>query len=193
MNPRPRSISRLKPADNINAINTKSTDNYTRTITRRMHSLEEVDADADADADGAQKHETSIRTTNHDEIDNPSSRREALQLMAAATMGISLTSLPQPANAGKPEIDSKSGELFSPKSQMLGGGGSDMARGIELQSRSGKDNKAFTERSVGLLQPVYNTRFITYLSRFLLNCDPAARSWWQEQTFSKEGWIPKRN
>eukprot|EP00554_Chaetoceros_debilis_P000028 CAMPEP_0194091142 /NCGR_PEP_ID=MMETSP0149-20130528/41763_1 /TAXON_ID=122233 /ORGANISM="Chaetoceros debilis, Strain MM31A-1" /LENGTH=236 /DNA_ID=CAMNT_0038775621 /DNA_START=1 /DNA_END=707 /DNA_ORIENTATION=- len=72
---------------------------------------------------------------------------------------------------------------------MLGGGGSDMARGIELQSRSGKDNKAFTERSVGLLQPVYNTRFITYLSRFLLNCDPAARSWWQEQTFSKEGKI----
>lgn len=182
----PRSRSRLRPVG-INTINTKSTNNYMRTITGRMHRLEE------GDTDGAQEYETSIQTANDDKkmgdknANTPSSRRQALQLMAATTMGISLASLPQPANAGKPEIDSKSGQLFSPKSQMLGGGGSDMARGIQLQSRSGGERGAFAERSVGLLQPVYNTRFITYLSRFLLNCDPAAQSWWQEQKFSNEG------
>ena len=110
----------------------------------------------------------------------PSSRRQALQFMATSAAALSLS--PLSANAGKAEIDSKSGQLFSPKNQMLGGGGSDLARGLKLES---KNRQAFGFGANGApIQFVYETRFITYLSRFLLNYDPAAKTWWGEQDFS---------
>ena len=78
------------------------------------------------------------------------------------------------AGAGLPEIDS-SGQLFAPKSVMMRGG-SDETRGIALE------NRPYSGLAAGLtLQTVYDTRFITYLSRFLLTFDPAARSWWTRQ------------
>jgi len=109
-----------------------------------------------------------------------SSRREMLKYFASASL-VSLSVAPLSANAVVAEIDSKSGELFSPKKAMLGGGGSDLARGIKLESREVAKN--FAESRGQPIQNIYNTRFVTYLSRFLLNFDPAAKSWWEEQEF----------
>mmetsp|Transcript_12115 Transcript_12115/g.22670 ORF Transcript_12115/g.22670 Transcript_12115/m.22670 type:complete len:1052 (-) Transcript_12115:1977-5132(-) len=103
-------------------------------------------------------------------------RKVLVSLMASGTL---LSVSPQTVNAGKAEIDSKTGELFSPKSEMLGGGGSDLARGIKLESRT----KGEFATDGGPVQYVYETRFITYLSRFLLNYDPAAKAWWNDQDF----------
>jgi hypothetical protein len=106
-----------------------------------------------------------------------STRRKLL--LSLVTSGALLSVAPQIVHAGKAEIDSKTGELFSPKSEMLGGGGSDLARGIKLESRP----KGDFATNGGPVQYVYETRFITYLSRFLLNYDPAAKAWWDEQDF----------
>ncbi len=117
-------------------------------------------------------------------VDKSSSRRKLLQYIATSSVLVSL--LPSTANAGVAQIDSKSGELYSPKKEMLGGGGSDLTRGIKLQSRS----RSRGERSLDKdkpIQSVYDTRFITYLSRFLLNYDPAASSFWNEQKFERNG------
>jgi hypothetical protein len=103
-------------------------------------------------------------------------------LFSLIASGTFLSLSPQIANAGKAEIDSKTGELFSPKSEMLGGGGSDLARGIKLESRT-KGEFAAIDTPV---QYIYETRFITYLSRFLLNYDPAAKAWWEEQIFTDD-------
>lgn len=108
------------------------------------------------------------------------SRRRALQFIPVTA--VALTVVPLVANAGKAEIDNRSGELFSPKKQMLGGGGSDLARGIKLESRNRQTGKF--EANDAPIQVVYEPRFITYLSRFLLNFDPAAKSWWEEQDFN---------
>ena len=110
--------------------------------------------------------------------DRACNRRKALQLIGVSSILLSS----QVANAGKAEIDSKSGELFSPKKDMIGGRGSDLARGIQLESKrsvSVSDNE--------ILQSIYETRFITYLSRFLLSYDPAAAAWWNEQDFKADG------
>ena len=115
-------------------------------------------------------------------MNHVSSRRKVLgTIMTASTV---LCTLPLSANAGIAQIDSKSGELFSPKKEMLGGGGSDLARGVKLQSRT---RGAISYNNVEPIQTVYETRFITYLSRFLLNFDPAASSWWSEQEFDTNG------
>ena len=118
----------------------------------------------------------------------PMNRREALIRTIALPSAAALagTVAVQPVSAGQPVIDSTSGELFTPKAAMLGGGGSDAARGIKIQSRdrsklTRQNRRTFEASSVGPIQPVYNTRFVTYLSRFILNFDPAARSWWLEQ------------
>ena len=68
------------------------------------------------------------------------------------------------------EIDSKTGELFTPKTQMLSGG-SDIARGTRLQQR---------DRADAIIQniEIYNTRFITYLARFLIRYDESANEFW---------------
>ncbi len=124
---------------------------------------------------------TKIATSEKIDYDQVSSRRRALQHMASTAALISITS-PSAANAAVAEIDSKSGELYSPRKEMLGGGGSDLARGIKLESRQSLTNDRNNLRdSKEPIQTVYETRFITYLSRFLLNYDPAAASWWAEQ------------
>ena len=115
-------------------------------------------------------------------IEHVSSRRKALQYIASTSASLAI--LPLTANAGVAEIDSKSGELFSPKREMLGGGGSDLARGIKLQSRDIRNDSS--SKYAASTQTVYDTRFITYLSRFLLNYDPAAGSWWAEQKFESD-------
>lgn len=114
-----------------------------------------------------------------------SSRRQAIGIIA--TTVASMTMIPTTANAGKAIIDSTSGQLYSPKADMLGGRGSDLARGIKMESR---DRGIRTKDKNDALQSIYETRFITYLSRFLLNFDPAAKSWWEEQDFTSNMKIP---
>jgi len=102
-------------------------------------------------------------------IDN--SRRLLFQsiVCAAALMPLSAT-------AGKSEID-RSGQLFSPKSEMVRGG-SDLTRGVRLE----KNGKRSIDIKPGQgVQTVYETRFMAYLSRFLLTFDPAIRTWWETQ------------
>jgi len=113
-----------------------------------------------------------------------SNRRDAILKLTAIPTAALLTSsaLTDPASAAQPEID-KSGVLFSPKAKMLGGGGSDAARGIKIRDRTtdtAQQKRSFA-KSVGTIQSVYSVRFIAYLSRFILNFDPAARSWWLEE------------
>jgi len=74
---------------------------------------------------------------------------------------------------------------------MIKQGGSAAARGIRLKSKQEsqevKDSrkKSLLNSSTGLIQNVYETRFITYLSRFLLSYDPAASAWWDKNSKSK--------
>lgn len=127
-------------------------------------------------------------TLDHLNVQMSSSRRKVLQNIATSSVLLSL--LPTTANAGVAQIDSKSGELYSPKKEMLGGGGSDLTRGIKLQSRSRGERSSMDYNGLGKDKPfqsVYDTRFITYLSRFLLNYDTAASSFWNEQKFESKG------
>ncbi|KAL3923564.1 MAG: hypothetical protein SGILL_001590 [Bacillariaceae sp.] len=60
-------------------------------------------------------------------------------------------------------------------------GGSKAARGVNIQAAAGDS----TNRRPGpgqRIQNVYETRFIAYLSRFLLNFDDAAAAWWEQNT-----------
>ena len=102
----------------------------------------------------------------------------AVAVSSSLTYLLSVASLPSPASAGIPEVD-RSGQLFSPKYQMMGGGGSNAARGVSLRSR---DRSADTSREGeervfackggvnggGMVQDVYEARFVAYLARFLL-------------------------
>jgi len=115
------------------------------------------------------------------------SRRTALlQLLSTSIL---LSSSSQPALASS-EIDT-TGELYSPKNIMIKQGGSAAARGIRLKSKQEsqevKDSrkKSLLNSSTGLIQNVYETRFITYLSRFLLSYDLAASAWWDKNSKSK--------
>lgn len=110
------------------------------------------------------------------------SRRRFIPVATTVTTGIILTSSSHSAQALY-EVDRKSGELFSSKNQMLGRGGSDAARGVSLTQRQSQatavsDKKLFSSREP--IQDLYNTRFITYLARFLLTFDPPSRAWWIE-------------
>jgi hypothetical protein len=118
------------------------------------------------------------------DIDACLRRRRVVQgiLAASATVAMSLPSTA--ARAGIPEID-RSGLLFSPKSEMLAGG-TEAARGISL-SRSSNQRSRSTLTEGQAFQTVYETRFIAYLSRFLLNFDPAVNAWWQNQGLG-ESW-----
>lgn len=107
------------------------------------------------------------------------SRRSSLQGLLLSAAGVSAASIPTTASAGKPELDTY-GNLFSPKADMLSGGSS-AARGISTRP-TGKRLKPGQA-----LQTVYETRFIAYLSRFLLNFDPAANAWWRQNGF-QDSW-----
>ena len=98
-------------------------------------------------------------------------RREAIGVLLTTTSSFCcLLGSSRKANAAG-EIDSKTGELFTPKAQMLSGG-SDIARGTKLQQR---------DRVETITQDIeiYNTRFITYLARFLIHYDESASEFWE--------------
>ena len=106
------------------------------------------------------------------------SRRAAL--IQSLTLLILSSGILESASAS--EIDT-TGQLFTPKNEMIKGGGSTSARGIRLKPMEEKASKNRKNESLlnksGLIQNVYETRFITYLARFLLVFDPSASSWWK--------------
>ena len=111
-------------------------------------------------------------------------RRRVVQGILAASATVAMSLPITAARAGIPEMD-RSGLLFSPKSEMLAGG-TEAARGISL-SRSSNQRSRSTLTEGQAFQTVYETRFIAYLSRFLLNFDPAVNAWWQNQGLG-ESW-----
>jgi hypothetical protein len=130
----------------------------------------------------------------------PISRRSAIQqssvwaagMVAGTATGLVLS--PRAARAGRPEIDERTGQLFTPKSEMLSGRGSAAARGIQVDESAASSGSSRRSRLQPgqVLQTVYETRFIAYLSRFLLNYDPAAHAWWVNQGVG-DTWDPARS
>lgn len=100
------------------------------------------------------------------------SRRFLLSFLGTSAISSSSWLLPM-ADASVPEID-PNGNLFTPKTEMLAGG-SNAARGVQVSARR-------TRRST-LGPSIYETRFVAYLSRFLLNFEPSARAYWNQQGF----------
>lgn len=111
------------------------------------------------------------------------SRRSAVLRILSLT----ILSAGFPDSSSASEIDA-TGQLFTPKNEMIKGGGSASARGIRLKpveekkSRDRKNQNLL--KSSGLIQNVYETRFITYLARFLLVFDPSANAWWKKNSSS---------
>lgn len=113
------------------------------------------------------------------------SRRSALRTLgftAVNTMVVA-TSSSHTANAARAEFDSTTGNLFTPKADMLSGG-SDAARGLPIS------RNRITLSPGQPLQSIYEPRFVAYLSRFLLNFDPAARAYWVQQGFGDSWELP---
>jgi hypothetical protein len=115
----------------------------------------------------------------HPTVRSDDSQRRKLIGTIISTIAISASASPfvAPAMASIPEIDS-SGNLFTPKADMLMGG-STAARGIPLARSS-------IQRSAGELQlqeGLYEPRFVTYLARFLLNYEPSAQAYWTSQGY----------
>ena len=109
-----------------------------------------------------------------------STRRTALSTMttSAAAAALFFPSFSSPAVAGVAEIDKSTGSLYTPKKQMLAGG-SEAARG-GIPVRNTFDGSPGEKLKSGeQIQTVYETRFIAYLSRFLINFDDAANSFWK--------------
>ena len=114
------------------------------------------------------------------------SRRDALRSLGAATVGtlvVAAVSSMDVAHAAKAEFDSTTGNLFTPKADMLSGG-SDAARGLTISLNR------VTLSPGQPLQSIYEPRFVAYLSRFLLNFDPAARAYWVQQGFGDSWELP---
>jgi hypothetical protein len=136
---------------------------------------------APSDSDCADSIETTIKISRQRASSDVLCRRSVLTggiVSVAATLSISTNS----AASAIVEVDKQSGQLFVPKSIMLGGGGSDETRGISLSLRDRSQETGETRslsRTAGPIQTVYETRFIAYLSRFLLKYDPATKSWWE--------------
>lgn len=93
-----------------------------------------------------------------------SNRRLFMQGMLFAS------AIPAAAVASVSEVDS-TGNLYSPKSEMLSGG-SAAARGFAIEQPG---RKGIALKPGQALQSVYGPRFIAYLSRFLLNFDQSLR------------------
>lgn len=130
-------------------------------LTRKFDLWSKVDDDIDSSTSQLQ-----VSNERH-RVLIPSKRRRDLifGLMAANTALLT----PKLSNAAG-EIDNKTGELFTPKSQMLSGVGSDITRGVGSRER--------IDETVKYIE-IYNTRFITYLSRFLLYFDESASEFWR--------------
>eukprot|EP00529_Nitzschia_sp_RCC80_P008097 CAMPEP_0113439652 /NCGR_PEP_ID=MMETSP0014_2-20120614/149_1 /TAXON_ID=2857 /ORGANISM="Nitzschia sp." /LENGTH=1262 /DNA_ID=CAMNT_0000330415 /DNA_START=69 /DNA_END=3857 /DNA_ORIENTATION=+ /assembly_acc=CAM_ASM_000159 len=117
-------------------------------------------------------------------LSSSSSRRSFLQnsAIAAAAVGVSVQQTSTTAAwAGVAELDKSTGSLYTPKKEMLSGG-SAAARGIR-----NSDSSRPKLQPGQALQQVYETRFITYLSRFLINFDPAANAWWVKNALNGGG------
>ncbi|KAL3934982.1 MAG: hypothetical protein SGBAC_009411 [Bacillariaceae sp.] len=112
---------------------------------------------------------------SHSQAPEVWTRRKALQAAALGSVTL-LTSTS--AQAGVAEYDVSTGALYTPKADMLRGGSS-AARGIQVKTSRErlKPGKKF--------QNVYETRFITYLARFLLEFDPSAKAWWIKEAGSR--------
>jgi hypothetical protein len=111
------------------------------------------------------------------------SRRQVLQgaLLTCSTMSLS----PSSSVAGVAELDKSTGSLYSPKREMLSGG-SAAARGVDIvETRPAAGGTLLKPGQT--LQTVYETRFIAYLSRFLINFDPAANAWWAQNALGGGG------
>jgi hypothetical protein len=102
-------------------------------------------------------------------------RRSLLFHLLSLSLIASAQATSKPALAS--EIDA-TGQLYSPKNDMLSRGGSDAARGIALKSKT-DEKSANLLKTGGLIQNVYEARFVAYLTRFLLVFDPAANAWWK--------------
>jgi len=110
------------------------------------------------------------------------SRRTAL--INSLTLLILSSGIAESSSAS--EIDT-TGQLFTPKNVMIKGGGSTSARGtrlkpIEEKASKNRKNESLLNSKSGLIQTVYETRFITYLARFLLVFDPSANAWWKKNS-----------
>lgn len=115
------------------------------------------------------------------------SRRVAILRILSLSSTLLSISATDSASASS-EIDG-TGQLFTPKNEMIGGGGSASARGMPFtpieekrKLAETKKNKVLLKRNTGLIQNVYETRFITYLGRFLLVFDPSANAWWRKNS-----------
>ena len=113
------------------------------------------------------------------------SRRDVFRRFEATTATTLLVALSSSnaANAARAEFDSTTGNLFTPKADMLSGG-SDAARGLPIS----RNRIALSPGQP--VQSIYEPRFVAYLSRFLLNFDPAARAYWVQQGFGDSWELP---
>jgi hypothetical protein len=114
-------------------------------------------------------------------LSGTTSRRQALSHLAqGTTVAAVAVAVSSDVWASISELDEATGNLYTPRPTMLYGSGSDAARGLEMVARPPRRQ---TLKPGQPIQTVYGTRFITYLSRFLLNFDPSARAWWVQQGF----------
>lgn len=100
-------------------------------------------------------------------------RRKFLISSALATIPMLFT-FPRSSRSASTMIDSTSSNLFVP-SRIMKNGGSSLSRGIPPSVIP--RNKATPSSSLKTRPTLYPPIFTTYLSRFLLSVDPAARSW----------------
>jgi len=126
---------------------------------------------------------TKLPHKNDEPLSSTELSRRAV-LFQALSISILSTSIFADSASASSEIDT-TGELFTPKNEMIKGGGSAAARGIRLkpvEEKEARNRKNISLlKSSGLIQNVYETRFITYLARFLLVFDPAASGWWKKE------------
>ena len=100
-------------------------------------------------------------------------------LTAAIVSSTGPPGVPRAAYASVAEIDQSTGELYTPKKDMLSGGSS-AAKGLTIRTQDRQQTSFGSMVKAGQrVQSVYETRFITYLARFLIKFDGAARAFWQ--------------
>ena len=127
--------------------------------------------------------ETDFQSTTTIDTGMPSLPRRLFLQSFATVAAVALPS--SVVQAGLPEIDANTGSLYSPRTEMMSGGSKAARGGIPSSGAGGRLKPG------QVLQTVYETRFIAYLSRFLLNFDPSAHAWWVQQGFA-DSWEPSQ-
>ena len=113
--------------------------------------------------------------------------------MKAAAGAVAALAIPVPDEsavvfAKGPEMDAKSGEQFVPRSECACNA---LKREATEDDRSRRRRRIATQSTT--FQEVYDVRFVAYLSRFLLNYDPAAKAWFQVRfNFIDEVRVPRK-